>query len=73
MSRPHLFEYAVIYHPKPTKDQVERAEVPKSEMAVELTAILAMDEKQVGILAARNIPEKYADKIEDLEICIRPF
>ena len=29
MARGKLFEYAVLYHPKPSKDQNDRGETPK--------------------------------------------
>ncbi len=68
-----IFEFAVIYHPVPTKDQQERGERPKSELVVPVTTVLANDEKQAGMLAARAIPETFTDKLDRLEIALRPF
>lgn len=68
-----IFQYAVIYHPLPTKEQQERGERPRSEIVVPIESIVARDEKEVAMLASRSIPEKYADKLDRLEIAIRPF
>lgn len=68
-----LFEYAVLYHPKATKDQIERADYPKSEVVTELKSVLAKNEQEVAMLAARSIPSDYADKLDSVEILVRPF
>lgn len=68
-----LYEYAVIYHPLATKDQQERGEKPASELIVDVTRVLANDDKQAGMLAARAIPDKFTDKLDRVEIAIRPF
>jgi hypothetical protein len=68
-----LYEFAVIHNPLPTKDQTERGEKPKSELIVDVTRTLANDEKEAMMLAARSIPEKYTDKLDRVEIALRPF
>lgn len=73
MAKGKLFEYAVLYHPKPSKEQNERGETPKSEIVVDLTSMLAVDDKQVGIIASRSIPEKFTDFLDDIEILVRPL
>jgi hypothetical protein len=35
--------------------------------------IIAVSDKEVGIMAAKAIPDEYNDKLDDVEICIRPF
>lgn len=71
--RAKLFQYAVLFHPKPTKDQLETGERPKSVVVTELTTILAGGPEEVGMLAARSIDPQYVDKLEDVEILVRPF
>ena len=67
-----LFEYAVVYHPKPKKvDGVEHRE--KSQLLVPMTSVLADSDKEVAIVASRQIPEEYLDKLAQVEILIRPF
>lgn len=67
-----LFEYAVIYHPKPKKvDGVEERE--KSKLLVDVTRVLARDDKEVAILAARDIPETLLGELDRVEIVVRPF
>lgn len=68
-----LYEYAVIYNPLPTKDQKERGETPKSELIVDVTRVLSNNEKEASMMAARAIPETYTDKLDRVEIALRPF
>jgi hypothetical protein len=73
MAKGKLFEYAVLYHPKPTKEQNDRGETPKSEVLIEPKSVLAASPEQVSVLASRAIPETHVDKLEDVEIVVRPF
>lgn len=73
MTKGKLFEYAVLYHPKPTKEQNDRGETPKSEVLIQPTSALAISPEQVSVLASRAIPETHVDKLEDVEIVVRPF
>lgn len=73
MSKGKLFEYAVLYHPRPTKAQHERGETPKSEVVIAPTTVLATSPEIAGTIAAREIPAEYVDKLEDVEVLVRPF
>ena len=68
-----LYEYAVIHHPKAKKDVAGNEEPVKSKILTDVTRILATGPEEVSILAARSIPEAYLDKIEQIEIVVRPF
>ena len=68
-----IFEYAVIHHPVATKDQQDRGEKPKSELVVDVKRVLANNEKEAAMLAARDIPAEYTDKLDRVEIALRPF
>ena len=70
-----VFEYVVLYHPKAktSKDGNGEVETKPSVMLVDVTRILAQDERQVAMLAARAIPEEYTSKLDQVEIAIRPF
>jgi len=68
-----LYEFAVLYHPKQTKDQAERNEWPKSTQVVPLTTILAGSEAEVSILAGRAIPEEHLAHLDDVQILVRSF
>jgi hypothetical protein len=69
-----LFEYAVIYHPKEKKDAAGNPlETKKSIVVQDVTRVLAGTDKEVAMLAAKSIPDEYNDKLDDVEICIRPF
>jgi hypothetical protein len=68
-----LYEYAVIFNPLPTKDENERGEKPKAKLVVDVTRTLANDDKEAMMLAARAIPAEYTDKLDRVEIALRPF
>lgn len=73
MASKKLFEYAVLYHPKVTKDAQGNETQAPDAILVDPTTILAVDDKQVAITASRAIPESYLDKLDQVEICVRPF
>ena len=68
-----LYEYAVIYNPLQTKDQKDLGQTPKSELIVDVTRVLANNDKEAQMLAARAIPDAYTDKLDRIEIAFRPF
>lgn len=67
-----LYEYAVLLEEKRDKDEdvVEQAEV-----IVPITTVLARDDAQAQMLAARAIPEEYVEngKLDRLVVVVRPF
>ena len=72
MAKGKLFEYAVLYHPKRKKDDVEAGNWPKSSVVVPPTTVIGVD-TEIPMIAARAIPVEYQDKLEDVEIVVRPF
>lgn len=64
-----LFQYAVIWNA--TKEQEKDGK--KSKVIVEVTTVLAPSQESATMLAARSIPQEYADQLEQCEIAIRPF
>jgi len=68
-----LFEYAVIFHPKEKDAAGNALETKKSIIVTDVTRVLATSDKEVGMLAAKSIPDEYSDKLDDVEIVIRPF
>jgi hypothetical protein len=73
MARKSLFEYAVLHNPKPTRDAMGNDTTPDTEVITSITEILATSEKEVTMLAARGIPEKFLKKLDDIEIIVRPL
>lgn len=73
MAKGQLFEYAVLFHPKPTKDPAGNDTTPPSEIVVPPTRLMAETDKEVSIKAARAIPEKYDNLAQFVEILVRPF
>ena len=68
-----LFEFAVIYTPVANKEQRENGIRPKPELLVDVTRVLADNEQQAAMLAARAIPAEYTDRLAQVEVAIRPF
>jgi hypothetical protein len=68
-----LFEYAVIYHPKTVKDAAGNETQGADELLVKPTFLLAKSDKEVAMRAAREIPDSYLDKLDQIEVCVRPF
>lgn len=66
-----LFQYAVIYHPKEVAEENKQSE--KHLVIVEPKTVLAKDQNAALMLAARAIPEGYVDKLDQCEVCVRPF
>ena len=62
MAKGKLFEYAVLYHPRATKEQRDAGESPKTEIVQEIKTILAESDKEVGIMAARALPRLIPDR-----------
>lgn len=65
-----LFQYAAIYIPD-TDNEAEKDEKPA--IVIEPTTVLAKDEKTAAMLAAREIPSEYVDKIDRVEVAVRSF
>ena len=73
MTKSKLYEYAVLHHPKAKKDLAGNEEAVKSAILTDVTRVLAPTPDEVSILAARSIPTEYLDKLEQVEIIVRPF
>ena len=68
-----LYEYVILFHPHQTKEQKDSGETPRSKIVVDVTRMLARDDKEVTLVAARSIPEEYLDKLDRVEVGVRPF
>jgi RAB protein geranylgeranyltransferase component A len=62
-----------MYHPKPTKDENDRGVTPKSVLVTPITTVVATSDKEVAMQAARSIPKEYDDKLDNVEIVVRPL
>ena len=65
-----LFEYAVYKDEKLDKDGEV---VSPAVVLTQPTTILAKDDKQVGIRAAKSISEADMDDLDRIQIVVRPF
>ncbi len=67
-----LYEYAVVLDEKRNKDDEITDD---SRIVVGVTAILARDDAQAQLLAARSIPDEYLTngKLDRLTVVVRPF
>ncbi len=60
-----LYEFAVIYIPT--------EETLKSAIIVAPRTALAESQDKAMIIASRAIPDDYMDKLDDLQVVVRPF
>lgn len=67
-----LYEYAVVLDEKRNKDDDITDD---SRIVVAPTAVLAKDDAQAQLLAARSIPEDFLTngKLDRLTVVVRPF
>jgi len=72
MEKQKLFQFAVIYHEKVDRGQNKKDEI-KSKLIIQPDTVLAIDEKVALLQIAKKIPDSYADKLQDVEILLRPF
>lgn len=63
-----VFEYVVLYH---TKN--EKGEVTETTIILNKQICLAKNDQAVAFKVTREIPEKYAEDPDNVEIIIRPF
>ncbi len=68
-----LFEYAIIYRKRQTKDERESGARPQVVIVQDVKRTIAADEREVLIAAAREIPADYLDKLDCIDIAVRPF
>lgn len=73
MIRQRIFEYAILFHPEERKDKDGNVIPEKTRIIADVNRVLAKDEKEVALRAAREIPEEYLERLELVEIVVRPF
>jgi hypothetical protein len=73
LAKGKLFEYAVLYHPAKTKEQLELGEEPRTVVITKPITLIATSEKEVAMIASKGIPESYSDKMDNVEIVVRTF
>ena len=69
MKETKLFQYAIFFVPteKEVKDGI------KATMIKEITTVLAKNDQEVLIIASRQISDVYMDKLNQVQIVVRPF
>ena len=68
-----LFEFAVLFHPRVVRDALGNETQGPDKIISPPVFTLAKDDKEVAMRAARAIPEDYLDKLDQVEIVVRPF
>jgi hypothetical protein len=64
-----LFQYAIVLQPKFEDDK----EVEEGKIIKEISTIFAASDREVTIIAAREIPDEYMDQLDRVEVAVRPF
>lgn len=65
-----LYEYAVVLHPKKKK---ESDPLLASRLILSPQSVMAESIDHARMYAARDIPTEYAERLDEVEILIRPF
>lgn len=65
-----LFQYAIVWHP--TEKEI-KDEGKKSILLAEVRTILAANIDSAAKEATFSIPDEYRDKLDQVEVIIRPF
>jgi hypothetical protein len=73
MARGRLFTYAVLYHPKVVKDAAGNEIQEKSSILAGPTSAVTTTDAEAQIIASRSIPDNFLDKLEQVEIVVRPL
>lgn len=68
-----LFEYAILYHPKVVRDTQGNETQGPDVLVKDITSVLAGSDKEVAMRAAREIPEEYLGRLDQVEIAVRPL
>lgn len=67
-----LFDYAIVYLGKKDKDTDDYLK-DKEPRLVARDSILAADEAQAAVVAARAIPDDLIKELDRVSIAVRPF
>jgi hypothetical protein len=68
-----LFESVILHRIKARKDK-DGNDVPEKLVIVrDVARTIAKDERTALLAVAREIPEGYADLLDEVEIALRPF
>lgn len=73
MARRVLYQYAILHHPKPTKDAMGNDTTAATEIVTPITSALGSSDQEIQIIAARGLPEKFLSCLDDIEILVRPL
>lgn len=65
-----VYEYVVFKDEKRDKDDQV---VDAAAVLVPVTLVVAEDDKQVGMMAARAIPEDQVVNLDRIQVVVRPF
>lgn len=69
-----LFEYVVLFLGERSRTaKGEDGNWKRKPAVLSFERILAKDEKEAGIIAARAIPETHISELERIQIAVRPF
>lgn len=67
MAKKKLFEFVIAFNPVEDKDDSAPATILANGF------LLATDIDKAKTLASRRIPDSYVDKIEHVDVFVRPF
>jgi len=67
-----LYEYAIFYAPS-NKDKKKEEHIAPEMLSDGVQRLLCSSDQEVQIKIARQVPEKFLDRLEDVYIVMRSF
>lgn len=61
-----VFEYVVLFSPKDSKKE-------KAEILVPVRQVLATNQQNATILASREIPKEFLNRLDEVQVAVRSF
>lgn len=69
MEKLKLFEYVVLQHPTEEEEKAGK----KTSILIDYQRELAKDERSLTFKIAKKLPDESMDKLNNIEIIVRPF
>lgn len=68
-----VYEYVIVLNPTPKAGKNGKDNPEKSRILAGPTTILAKSDAEAQFQAARNVPEDYTSRYDELVVAVRPF
>lgn len=73
IGKKHFFEYVILRHQTPNKEDADKGQRVVTTVIKEPTHLLAANEQEATMIVAREIPQEFLERLDEIEVVIRPF